>query len=242
QYRNAERFRARNVLFHRYDRAERIRHVCEGKQLRVCVEQTLEGVELNFAPSIDRDHSEPRAGLLADELPWHDVRVVLQRGDQNLVARLESRSRVALRNEIDRFGRAANEDDFLSVASVEEVAHDIASAFVGIGRPLTQCVYAAMHVRVIALVVGAHGVDHRLRSLARGGVIQINERLPVHLLTQDREVAANARNVDLRLDLDGRSHRAHGFTCTGPKRSVSSASRYSRTAGSSTEVRTDCAN
>ena len=64
-----------------------------------------------LAAPVDRRDLERAARLLAHELPRHDVRVMLERGDQDLVARAEARARVGLRNEVDRLRRAANEDD-----------------------------------------------------------------------------------------------------------------------------------
>ena len=51
---------------------------------------------------------------LAEHLPGHDVGVVLQLGDQHLVAGPEPRPGVALRHQIDGLGRAAHEDDLLA--------------------------------------------------------------------------------------------------------------------------------
>ena len=53
-------------------------------------QQRLEGVEVDLAARVDRGDAQPRAGLLADHLPRHDVGVVLEVRDQDLVAGLQS--------------------------------------------------------------------------------------------------------------------------------------------------------
>ena len=42
----------------------------------------------------------------------------------------------------------------------------------------------------------ANGVDHALRLLRRGGVVEPDQRLAVNLLTQDGKIAANRRNIE----------------------------------------------
>ena len=54
---------------------------------------------------------EPRARALAEQLPRHDVRVVLEPRDQHFVARLEALAE-ARGDQVDRLRGAAREDDF----------------------------------------------------------------------------------------------------------------------------------
>ena len=156
----------------------------------------VERRKVDFAGLRDRDDLERGARLLAQQLPRHDVRVMLERGDQDLIAGRKLRTRKALRNEIDAFGRAANEYDFLRVARIDEAPDVFACAFVGVGRALTQRMHAAMHVGVIALVVAGDRVDDRARTLARRGIVEIDERLAVDLLRKDRKVAPNRSDVE----------------------------------------------
>jgi hypothetical protein len=67
--------------------------------------------------------------------------------------------------------------------------------FVGGGGSFRQQVNAAMDVGVIAAVTLADGVDHRFRFLHRSGVVQIDQRLAVNPLAQDRKVGADAGEV-----------------------------------------------
>jgi hypothetical protein len=53
-----------------------------------------------------------------------------------------------------------------------------------------QLVDAAMDVGVVALVVIDQRLNHRARFLRRGGVVEIDQRLAVDFLVQDREVRA----------------------------------------------------
>ena len=59
-----------------------------------------------LAAPIDRRDFERGPGLLADQLPGHDVRVMFQGGDEDLVARAEARARVGLSHQVDGLGGA----------------------------------------------------------------------------------------------------------------------------------------
>ena len=73
-----------------------------------------------------------------------------------------------------------------------------------------------MDVGVVVLVVVVDRLDHRARPLAGRGVVEIHERLAVDLLVQDREVAADALDVEVgaaRTDRnDGGTHEDFSVT------------------------------
>ena len=81
---------------------------------------------------------------------------------------------------------------------VEEAAHRLARLFIGIGRGVRQEMQAAMDVGVFLGIGVLDRVEHRLRLLRRGAVVEIDQRLAVDFARQDREVAAD------RLDVVGR--------------------------------------
>ena len=228
QHGHAAPVRLGDEVLHRHDRAERVRYVGQREQPRAIRQQRLEGGEVHFARPGHRDHAQLRAGLLAHHLPGHDVGVVLEPRDEDFVAALQARSRVALRDEVDRLGRAAHEDHLARRAGVHEATQLLAGAFEQVGRLLAQRVHAAMHVGVGRLVVVGHGVDHALRALARGGVVEVAERLAVHAHREHRELTPDRRDVEWRGSLRGRHvGRAHAGVSS---RRVSRSSRTACTA------------
>ncbi len=102
--------------------------------------------------------------------------VVLQVGDQHFIARLQRRPRVALRDEIDRLGGAAHENDLGARARIDEARHAVARGLVHRGRFLAQGMNAAMNVGVVTAFVVVDGLDDRLRALRGGAVVQIGQR------------------------------------------------------------------
>ena len=167
-------------------------------------DQALELVHLQLAVVVDGDDAELGPGLLADDLPRHDVGVVLHRRDQHLVAGGEARAGEALRHEVDPLGGAAHEDDLAVLPRADEAADLAARALVLLRRGLAQGVDAAVDVGVEGGVVAGERVDHGLRLLRRSRVVEIDERPPVHLLLQDGEVGADALHVEHGRGLGGR--------------------------------------
>ena len=58
----------------------------------------------------------------------------------------------AVGDQVDGLGGAAHEDDLARRARIDEAAHGLARALVGLGGPLAQGVHAAMHVGVQIVV------------------------------------------------------------------------------------------
>jgi len=114
---------ARHRYAHRrgIDRAERIGNVRHRQQLHVAGEELVEPAEIKqTAVTVDREESELRAGALGQELPRHDVAVVLHLGEQDFVAALDELGAPRRGDEVDPLGGAAGEDDFVGAAGVEE--------------------------------------------------------------------------------------------------------------------------
>ena len=63
----------------------------------------------------------------------------------------------------------------------------LARAFEGVGGRLAQRVHAAVHVGVQLRLVVLDGVEHRARALRGGGAVEVDQRLAVHSLREERE-------------------------------------------------------
>ena len=105
-----------------------------------------------------------------------------------------------MRDEVDALGGVAREDDLARVdAALKNAADALARRLVGVGRPGAQLVHAAVDVRVDRRRSSreiASSTDSRL--LRRRRVVEIDERLAVDRAREDREVGANALDVERR--------------------------------------------
>ena len=135
---------------------------------------------------LDIDGKEPelRPRLLAEELPRDQVRVVLHLGEEDLVAFVDVLFRPREPNEVDRLGRATGEDDRTRAGSADVTTAGIARTLVRLGCDLAELVDAAMDVRVLGFVEVDDPVDDLTRFLRGGGRVEIDQRLPVWLVSK----------------------------------------------------------
>ena len=200
-----------------------------------------EFVEQQLAAVVHRGHDEPRAGRLARQLPRHDVGVVLHGGDEHLVARPQPGPGERVRDQVDRLGGVAGEDDPARVWRAEERRSRPRAASIGVGRQLAQLVNASMDVRVVAGVVAGDRVDDGARLLRRGGVVEVHEAAPADGPPEDREVGADALHVERRAHA-GRHRPPSASARSRASCSKSSASSASRSGSICTRSRTSPAN
>ena len=131
--------------------------------------------------------------------------MVLHDGDDDAVPGLEQLGRIRRRDEVDRLGGVANEDETLR-RSVDESGDANPGTLERIGRVVAQRVHAAMHVRIARGVVGVDRVDDRTRLLRRRRRVEVDERMRPDLALEDRKVGADARDVETRVGGDVRGH------------------------------------
>ena len=107
--------------------------------------------EVDHAASVHGHDLDDRAGLPGDQLPGHDVGVVFERGEQDLVAgpagaaaQYDCATRL-IDSVVPRVKMTSRVD-----AAFTKVAHSLARCSNSLGRFLAQLVHAAMHVGVVA--------------------------------------------------------------------------------------------
>ena len=213
----------------------------DGDHLGARGDQLHEFIEQELAIVGHRRPFQHRALPLAQEMPGHDVGVVLHDGEEDLVPLPDMRDAIGRGDEIDRLGGVAGEDDLGVGPRIEEAAHALARLLEIGGREVAQIMQPAMHIGVVLAIGALDGVEHELRLLRRGAVVEIDEVLAVDLAREDREVGAD------RLDVEGRSNRSeilgrrceHGHrpllhSTLTPSQSAEACASASRSASSST--------
>ena len=116
--------------------------------------------------------------------------MVLHLGEQDDVAFLQVRVAPGVGDEVDAVGGAGGENDLARLGGIDEFSGAFAGLLVGIGGAHRERVDAAVDVGVVVPVVVRERVDDALGLLGRGGVVEVDERLPVDLLVEDREIGA----------------------------------------------------
>ncbi len=69
-----------------------------------------------------------------------------------------------------------------------------------LGRASAQEMEAAMHIRVFVLIIVPHNIEHARRLLRTGCAVEVNERMAVDALAQDRKILSQRRPIDLALN------------------------------------------
>ena len=125
--------------------AEHIRHMAYRHHSCAGREETSVLVDVEYSAFVAGHHFYYYAATLLQELPGHDVGVVLHYGENYFVARLEKLP-VRRCHEVDGFGCAACKNHFVGRLCVDKLAHTLASGLHIGGGFLREAVYAAVNV------------------------------------------------------------------------------------------------
>ena len=204
QHRDAAGMGELDDLLDRDDGAERVRHLGDGDDLGARAEQLFEFVEEEIAVIIDRRPFDDGAAALAVEMPGHDVGMVLQDGEHDLIALVDHQAAKALGHEIDGLGGVAGEDQLILGRRIEKAAHAFAGILEALGCRVGKEMQAAMDIGIFLGVALHDGIKHGLGLLRRGGIVEIDQRLAIDLARQDREVAADLASTSSTARSDAR--------------------------------------
>jgi hypothetical protein len=183
QHDRAGRVRAGGDVGDRVDRAEHVGDMGDGEQLRPAREQRVELRLDQQAVVVDRHVSELGPRALAQQLPRHEVGVVLHLRDDDEVAGAHVGGAPGVGDEVDRLGRVAGEDG-LAGRRTRERGDLVARRLVGLRRQRRERVDAAMDAGAVLAVVGVHRLDHRDRGLRGRAGVEVRDAG----VREDREV------------------------------------------------------
>ena len=187
------------------DRAQRVRRERERDHARAPCDQCLHGIDAERAVArIQARRADGQAAVAGDEQPGRDVRVVVELGDDDLVARLERPRHRVREQEVDR-GRVGAEHDLFLGAAQEirrcqvSVVHELLAVDRGHER--------AAEVRVGAQEIVGHRAGHGIGRLRAPGPVEIDRRKAVHLPAQGGEARADRREVETLVHGRTASHK-----------------------------------
>ncbi len=195
----------------RHDGADGVRHLRHGDEPGAAIDERGVFVHTQIAVVVDLGDAQPRAGALCQHLPRHDIGVMLQFAEDDLVIGADRQPPKACGHEVDGLGGAARENDLLGRSGAEEFGDLVARFLIGVGGAGGERVGAAMDVGIVFVIEARDPFDDLPRFLRRRGVVEPDERLAVHPLLQDRKIAARAFDVEPRRRRgDGRRPRGGG--------------------------------
>ncbi len=190
QGQGTDRLGGRHYLLNWIDGTEGIGDVGHAHQAGTWSQHGQIGGHVEITPLIEGDDPDHGAGALGDQLPGDDVGVMLQGAEYDFIPRPQLAHPPALGHQIDRLRGAAGPDHLVAARGIDKAGHRLAGIFEGPGGPAAQCVGGTVYVGVVGSIVVIDRIQHRLRFLGGGGVVQIDQRVAVDLLCQGRKLAA----------------------------------------------------
>ena len=178
-----------NHLLHRVDRSQHVAHMGECDKAGVLGEHILVSLKVQLTVIADGNGTDADALATSDELPRHDVAVVLHDGEDDLIAMLQHVAQ-RRRHQVDAFSSATCEDDFFDALGVDVLSHLFARRLDEVGSLLRKGVHATMYIGLVTMV---HFVDdpyHAVRCERCGCIVQIDQWSPLDCAPQDGIFAA----------------------------------------------------
>ena len=172
------------------DRVERAQHVAHGgdrQQLRP-VQQTIQIGEVQAAVSGDRDPANLEAPLGGQDVPRHDVGVVLHLGEHDCVRGAQIGAAPRSGNQVHRLGGVLGEHDLIGAGGADEASDIGPGAFHQLCRGCGDLIRAAMDVGVDRAVVVVHRIENGGRLLRRRRRVEVDDRVAVDAALEQREL------------------------------------------------------
>lgn len=157
------------------------------------VDEVIEA-ELSAIVDIDPLHLDP--DFFFELQPRDDIAVVLKDGKENHVVLVEIVPPPRFRDEVDRLRATLGEDDLLRVGGVDECPDNLTRSFICDGRTLGEHVHAPVHVRILFRIELLHPIQDGLGFLRSRCGIEVDQRMALNLLIQERKLPADGVEVE----------------------------------------------
>ena len=182
--------RPRTDLGDRVDRAEHIGHMGQRQDFHRRFQLRLQRRQIDLAGRGDFHRRDAGTAAFGDQLPGHEIGMVLHARDQNHIAGLQARQREGIRHQIQGLGGARSQHQIIGLR-LDEGCDGLACTFIGFGGLVAELVHGARHVGIVPAVEIINSLDHCLGFLRGIGRVQIHQRLAMHFAAQDRKIMAH---------------------------------------------------
>ena len=157
------------------DGAEHIAHMGDADDARAVGEQPFILLHEEFSTVGDGNHTETDTLACLQQLPRHNVGMMLHDRHDDLVTLLHQFAKTA-RHQVDGLSGATGEDDFIRLLRIDEAANGLAGRLVEIGGLLREVVYTPVDIGIDVEVFLTHRIEHAQRLLRCGGIVEIDQR------------------------------------------------------------------
>ena len=168
--------------------AECIRRLRNGNQTSSLIEQLIQLLHHQATAIVKGQDTNLRPLALGHQLPGHDIGVVLHLADDDIITLAQESLAPSVGNGIYRSGSARREDNLLALGSTYKHTHALARLLVELGSLLRKTMHATVDIGILLTMQTIHSLDNALGLLRRSTTIEVDERLAVHLATENREI------------------------------------------------------
>ena len=137
-------------------------------------EHRIEALQIQPSLRRHRQESQHDTASFGELLPRHEVAVVLEYREHDLVAGLQEAAE-GISQQVDRRGRAVGEHDFLVGVGVEEARNTRPRLMIGIGGRTRACMHPFVHIGAGIHLEPPQSAQHDLRHLGCCRIVQIVE-------------------------------------------------------------------
>ena len=152
----------------------------------------VEGIHVEREMLGDGHIAKFNASLLGQHLPGNNVGVVLHFRQNDGVAFLEVCTAPRMSDEVDGLGGSAGDDDLVRIEALLEFA---AAGLVPLGGFTCEGVNRTVDIGVGLRVVMVHRIEHDLRLLRGGSVVEVHERVAVDLSLQNGKLVSQRHEL-----------------------------------------------
>ena len=167
----------------------------DGDQLRAGTDGVEDGFGRKVATRVGFDPPENHALPFPQEVPRNDVGMVLHDAQDDLVPGNHARRGPGIGDQVYSLGRSGREENLVLMRGTQKPAYHPPHALVVLGCQIGQEVQSAVDVRILVRVGARNGVDHDLRLLRRGAVVEIDQGLAVDPAREYREISPDSLYV-----------------------------------------------
>ena len=153
--------------------AQYVGDVGHGHQLHIGVHVGTEPLLCDGAVLLRQDVGELGTDCLCDLLPGEHVAVMLHDGDENLIPLLQKMPSVAVGHQVQALRGVSCEDDLLCGSRVQKAPHLLPGILIGICGRHGQLIQSPERIGILCPIVVVHCLQHTLRLLGGGGIVQI---------------------------------------------------------------------
>ena len=111
------------------------------------------------------------------EMPWHDIGMVLQDGNDDVIALANDQTAKTLGDQIDGVGCITRKDNLVARRCIQEPSDAFPGIFKGLCRGIRQVMQPAMHIGIFFRISRLDPIQHYFRLLCRCTIVEIGQRL-----------------------------------------------------------------